>query len=524
MDLRAAATSERGLFVVALALALAPIWSVEYLPTTDGPCHTYNAWAHLHLDSPEHPVLRRHYEVNRRPLPNWLGHAVLVPLAALVEPRTAEKLLVSAYLLLFLAGARLLAGAVEGERRWLGLLALPLAFNQLFQMGFYNFSLGLALWMVTVAWWWRRRADPDLAFAVGLNLLLSALFFAHLVPHGLALGAIGVLWLVTLSRATWRRHLLHGAILAPQAVLPLWFLASTGGGWVGSGMSFGASLASFLQLRILVAFGPPQLWLGRLVAATFLALALVTVRHRLRRAEKRPPPSLAVRDRPRRLAAEDGFLLLALLLAILFLAAPEGRGQGSLLKARLSLFPWLALLPWIGSGLRRGLRRALACWLLLPVAAHAAYLVGRYRAVDAEIREHLRVTEAIAPGSRVLPLLFERGSEHARLPLLGHAIGYAAIERGLIDWDNYEAASDLFPLRFREDVARPDVFAIEADPGSLDVRAHRAQADYVFCWKMPEGAPLARQLARHYRLAAEHGHARLYERRPRPRPPGEGRR
>ena len=36
----------------------------------------------------------------------------------------------------------------------------------------------------------------------------------------------GALWLASLRAATWRRHLLHLPILAPQAVLPLWYLWS----------------------------------------------------------------------------------------------------------------------------------------------------------------------------------------------------------------------------------------------------------------------------------------------------------
>jgi hypothetical protein len=232
-----------GLYALVALVYLVPLWAVGHLPTTDGPSHLYNAsiLRHLALETGEHPRYPEHYEIVRRPLPNWTTHAALAVLLGVASPATAEKLLASAIVLIFLAGAWVLSGAGRPERRagdridrnWPAFLAFPFVYHQLFQWGFYNFALGLGLYLLAVGLWWRYRERPGRGFAVAIHAVLLLAWFTHLLPFGLALATIGVLWLVTLPGADLRRHLLHVALLAPQAALPLWwFLTAESGGIV----------------------------------------------------------------------------------------------------------------------------------------------------------------------------------------------------------------------------------------------------------------------------------------------------
>lgn len=498
---------ERLLYLTLALVYLIPIWAVDYLPTTDGPAHTYNAWVLRQVGSGGHPWLDRYYEVDARPLPNWLGHAVLAGLMGAVPPRTAEKLLVSGYILLFLAGARYLAASVDPARGWLAFLAFPLAYNQLFQMGFYNFCLGLALFLFAVGLWWRRRDAPGPGLALQLNALLFLTWFAHLVAHVLALTALGVLWLMTLrrdGRFRGRRHLAHLAILAPQLVLPLWYLSSQTGEvtWIPR--------EAAVLWRYLLGMGPVfslhsgALRIGTILAVAFLILLALTLRGRL-----------AHRQGERRLAwrEEDAFLVLIGLLIVLFFAAPEGGAGGSLLKHRIALLPPLLLLPWLVPQLgRRG--RAVAIGFLTALAlAHAGFLLHWYRGADRQIRELVAGASDIPSGVRTLPLLFDRNAT-GWPGVLGHAFSHVAVEKGLLDWDNYEAASGLFPVRYRPGVRPPDSWTIETRPADLDLGAWRDEIDAVYCWKMQPGSDIARRIERHYVLVAERGPARVYARAP----------
>lgn len=493
---------ERFLYFALALVYLIPIWAVEYLPTTDGPAHTYNAWVVRQHENAEHPWLGRYYEVDARPLPNWLGHAVMASLMTVAPPRTAEKILVSGYVLLFLAGARFLAMSIDPARGWIAFLAFPLVYNQLFQMGLFNFCLGLAFFLFTLGLWWREREAPGLGLALRLNVLLLLTWYAHLVTHLMALAALGALWLLTWrreGRSRGRRHLLHLAILAPQAILPFWFLAGREREMTWIPREAKVLWGYLLQMGPVFSLQRGGVRIGTLLGVAFLVFLVWTLRGRLGR-------GIAWRE-------GDAFLVLVPLFVALFFAVPDGGAGGSLLKHRFALVPPLLLLPWLAPTWdARG--RAVAIGLLAALAlAHLGLLLHWYRSADLEIRAMVAGAAEIAPGSRVLPLVFERDA--AGWPgVLGHAFSYVAVEKGLLDWDNYEAAAGVFPVRYRPGVRWPDSFTVEAWPGDLDLAAWRDEIDSIYCWKMQPDSEIARRIERHYVLVSERGPARVYARAP----------
>jgi hypothetical protein len=486
---------ERWLFL-GLALLLVPIWAVDYVPTVDGPSHVYNAWIlRQYHNVEEYPLFQQHYEIDWRPIPNWFGNAVLALLMFPFAPRTAEKILLSGIVLLFVAAVRFFAGSADPERRWAGVLALPLLYNHLFLLGFHNFSFSLSFYMLAVGTWWRNRDSPGLPLALELNLLLLLCWFSHIVSLCVALASIGILWLVTLRGRDWKRHLLHPLMLAPQVLLPLWFVQQQGGGPIPSIWSPETVRDFLMRLEVLLLFGDEQLWIGRILAGLFGVLLLLT---------------LAGKLKPRE---EDGFLLLVLLTIGIYIVSPEGMSGGTLLKNRLSLYPWLVLLPWLAPPIGRVGRVAVIAVAALLTIFQVGKTVHWYRQMQPDIQAFVAAAESIPRNSRVLPLLFSRDTTNPRFGALGHLLGYAAAEKGLIDWDNYEAATSLFPVRFRPWVRKPDTYILEADPAQVRLAQYRGRADHVFAWKMPPDLPLARQVRRKYRLLAEIGPGAVYQRR-----------
>lgn len=494
---------ERILFLALVLFYLVPIWAVDYLPTVDGPCHTYNAWViRQYGNGEEFPRFSKSYVIDWRPIPNWLSHAVMAFLMLVCEPRIAEKVLVSGYIVLLPAAARYAAGAADPQRKWLGSLAFPLVYNQLFQFGFYNFSYSLALWLFAVGYWWRRRASPDVGFAVRINLLLLVCWFCHIVSLALALFAIGVLWLTTFFgvwRTHWKRHLLHVLILAPQLILPLWFLAVQPGNMAPAPMNTDTLIKMLFRLEVLSFFGGPQLWIGCVLAGAFLLFLVLTLAGRMRRQDG--GIWIGLRE-------EDGFLLLSFLLAVLFFVSPQGMSGGWLLKERLAFYPWLALLPWLAPRFveRTPVRAAAIGSLAVLALGSAGYVLRQYRTVEPAIQAYLRPAEHIPANGRILPLF----SDYGPYGLYRHLIGYAASEKGLIDWNNYQANTRLFPTRFRR---RSKLFWwVAREPGEVDVRAPdlKARVDYVYAWGLDPGSLQARHLRQHYRLVYKEGPARLY--------------
>ncbi|HEY0782563.1 MAG TPA: hypothetical protein VGE98_08920, partial [Thermoanaerobaculia bacterium] len=183
------------------------------------------------------------------------------------------------------------------------------------------------------------------------------------------------------------------------------------------------------------------------------------------------------------------------------------------LHRRLSLYPFLAILPWLAPPLPERLRRALVWGLAAVAALDVVYLVHWYRFTGRDVEAYVRGMDPIPRNSTVLPLLFDRMGAAGQVAIWSHAAGYAALEKGLLDWDDYEATLDYFPLVFRPWVERPNLLLIEGRPSEIRFIPYRERVAYVYTWRMPPDAPVAKRLLHSYRLIAESGPGQVYERR-----------
>ena len=146
--------------------------------------------------------------------------------------------------------------------------------------------------------------------------------------------------------------------------------------------------------------------------------------------------------------------------------------------------------------------------LTLAALGNLGYLIQGYRELGAEVDGFLAGLEPVAPNTRELTLLFERTWP---TDVLSHATGYVALEKGLVDWDNYEAKTDFFPVRFRDSVDFPELRGL-LEPGTYRVRPNVRRVDAVYLWRMPLGHPLGTRLRRSYTLTREDDGGMLFER------------
>ncbi|HET7435327.1 MAG TPA: hypothetical protein VFN10_11525 [Thermoanaerobaculia bacterium] len=473
------------LFAAVAVMHLLPIWRVHFVPTIDGPSHLYNAAVLHQLDQ---PAFSRVFTADLRPHPNWLSHLFLWLALFVVPPVIAEKLLFSVIILLFLGGAWLLAGAVDRERRVFAFLAMPLAFHMLLQMGFYNYSLGAALVPFAVHSWWRRRASSARRDVAMNAVWLLLVYFAHIVPALIACLAAFAIFVVS---RVWRQLI----AFVPVALLVAWFVlqpSHPGGDWTWNGALLFQPL---VNTALMFTFDVRQLTFGAIYAAV-LAVCIVAT----------------LAQRRLRVRADDVFLLLTIAGIALYLAAPLSAQEGLVLKARLLLFPYLFVLPWLS--IPRGrFGAALAIIFAIIATANVFYLRDRWKENAKPLDAMLAPLRAARPLHTFVPLVFDRSAAHSPLPLAGHTISYAAIEKHLVDLADYEAALGFFPVAYRPDVQRPAVIDVETHPGDYEPNAFAGAVDYIYTWKMPAGAPLEARLAERYVLVTSTGDARLYARK-----------
>ena len=162
-----------------LSPCIVPVWAFTYLPTQDGPCHIDNAQIIKDCGNPE-MLYGGFFEVRLEPLPNLTSHLALTALLYVFAPLTAEKVLVSIYVLGFAFAYRFFLGAF-GPRcvplSWVGLL---LIYQRCFWMGFYNYCLGLILLWIVLACGPR---PIELVAPLYLTLLFTAAYFTHLAIY-----------------------------------------------------------------------------------------------------------------------------------------------------------------------------------------------------------------------------------------------------------------------------------------------------------------------------------------------------
>jgi len=536
---------ERVLFVALLLLHLVPIWSVAHVPSQDGPSHLANAAVLRHYRNPALPVLRQYYELNPSLAPNWLGHLLLAALLLVATPPVAEKLLLSGAVLLLPLAARRALAAVAPEARFLAVLAFPLTYTYFLHMGFHNFVLSQGLLLLVLGYTIRHAGGLGPREAVTLGALTLLLYLAHpvsLVAAWLGLGVLTLAFapgdLAGTERPAWRaagpRVALVLTALAPSLLLTAAFLSPLALRRL-PGPPPGARAARLLRLEALVSFRDTEVWLWTAIGALFALLLLVRVAARLRR------PGLD---------HGDGLAALALAYLGLYLLAPEGLSfnvptspapavVGSGLVDRLALFPFFALLLWLGSHPfgawpRRAIQVAGAALAGLLLGVHLATYVDLNRYLD----EFLSGEALIEPNRTLLPLVFSaRGHTPdgrllaARIGVFRHAAGYLAAGRGVVDLDNYEATVGVFPTRFRP-ALNPFVHIgrganVEAEPPGVEFLGYHArtggQVDYVLVWNVrpeqredPATREIGRQLAAAYELihaSRPHGLMQLYRRR-----------
>ena len=176
-----------------VALPLVPIWGVEHFPSQDGPSHLENA-AILGVFGSRRRVAAAvlHRGAEHCAEFGWC-RPPCVSLTRFVSPLVAEKLIVSAYVVLLPLAVRYAligVGAGSGMLAW---LVLPFVPNVFLHLGFYNFCHSLALFFFVVGYWIRRQDAWTLRSGAGFAALVLATYCAHivaLVMAGLTIGCL----------------------------------------------------------------------------------------------------------------------------------------------------------------------------------------------------------------------------------------------------------------------------------------------------------------------------------------------
>lgn len=406
--------------------------------TQDGPSHVYNAATAVAARegvSPQAALFVARDDIR----PNLASFAGLSLLGPRVGWPGAERIIIVLCLLATLASALLLVSA-----RAMPLIVLSgwLASSWFVWMGFYDFALSIPgflalVWLLTLASTPRRR--------LALQGVLALLYFTHLFTF-----AIGVAFVTVTSalrsmadeKRDWRQLL-----AAVPGVLALLLEVAVGGDGGSTTPAWSTGPLTRMRDFVTADFFVTVLWLDSVVGIVFM-LALATVVW---------PVISARRDGSASITASP-LVLLGASMIIGSLFAPDAIGEGGYVPARMRLLGIAALLPALSARCARTSSRAqlAAAGLLLSVLAARSLLLRQESQAMSEVTgevEALLDRVPVRRGEWMVTRLSTYRRWPVRVGVYRHLGERAAVSRGLVVLNNYEALYGIFSVSWRE---RPD--------------------------------------------------------------------
>ncbi len=462
-----------------LALALLPplvaIWSFPWFVTQDGPAHVYNAVIlRTSLNGATSPY-QEAYDVHWEPLPNWAGHLALMALLSVLDPRDADRAMMTLTLIGLAASTLWLRLRVRGPDEpalgafWSSLVAM----NLTWLLGFYSFLLGSCLFALTLGLWWDRRDRLNAASALGLSGLLALGYSCHPISLGLTVIALGVLSLATpgprpLARIGWT--VASGLVLVPLGLVYLHFMKAGGAiepVWETLKTPF--SLANWAKQIS---------WVDPITVATKSAFPLIPARSKL--FGLMAPAALAAlgllaiyasrvfrgaEPRSGGLSSANlkrGWVLLAAGLIVGGVISPDTLGprHGFYLAQRVVLLGLVCLSPLLAIGNARRFGWLGTALIGLAAAVQGGFLVDYGARSDRLAGGLMRAKPFVGQHARMATIVLDLKGPFRANPLL-HVDTMLGVGTGNVVWDNYEAAWYYFPVRVREDRPHPPVLDFE---------------------------------------------------------------
>ncbi len=530
-------------FVFLTLLYLLPLWLFTYFPTADGPVHLGSAAVLRELAQGDAPFLEAFFYPQWRVATNQLYHGLLVVLGSFMPLLTAEKLVLSLYVVALPLATLFAIGRVRGKALAV-FLVFPFVYSYVVLLGLYNLALGFVVFTLTVGVYLSFARRPTLAKGVGVTLLLLLSYFVHVVAAASALLAVGVMaafkFLASLARdrssedersarstnedgvARAAPHNRRPALLFGGTLLtfvPLVVLIGTFFLTTGRDTPSDASLSNFASVPTMVRTFLTQpsspLDVGKRVLTTYsFADVFVTAPWNLLLLVLAGVALYRTFARSGERGFGDLLLPAVGVFALVVLWSPRRLGEVGLLTERFLPFLYLLFVVWLSSQpLTPRLWRHTALLGFAFAAASLFYHLPIYAMFNYDLKEYVSAAQSVEDRSTVLALPLNNYNRDASLenglaemvpelrlsPFMG-ATGYIALERRIVDLRNYQARKDYFPLRLRPELS-PDLYLtsesvpdktsdglshLDYPPFSVDLSRYETETgctvDYVLFW------------------------------------------
>lgn len=444
---------EKIFFFVVILVNLIPVLSHHFFPTLDGPAHAYNATLinHMLFNSD----FDAFFQFNSEAVPNWTGHFLLCFFKWFLPGYLAEKFLFITYFVGVAYAFRKLVRSFNPDYIGLSYLVFLFAYNFLFALGFYNFSLGLIGLLLILSFWVKNHEiiarSPKKILMLGVLLLLT--YFSHILMFSMSLLAVSCYAVATFLKqyfetrqikAAFVSHLKKALVLLGSALVPLTLMALYFANRPGSGIqSFipGKELLKMLvDIKSIICYAEGlEKVFTRIIAGILFALVIAGIYHRIK---SRKTVDLSSGEKGF-FRLTDVWLVLTGIMVFLLFKMPDINGMASIISMRFALLSFIFWLIWISS-LKPGKWFVFACSILL-----LTFHFKRIRHFDVTTKVHSEIAVSCNQAGKFI----EPGSVVGTVNLtnywfLQHFSNYLGNDKPVIILENYEATMDYFPLRW----------------------------------------------------------------------------
>ena len=341
--------------------------------------------------------------------------------------------------------------------------------------------------------------DFQITHAVVLYLLLIATYFSHLSSYTLLVFALsflaGIYFLSRIRfefRAGLKRFLLFIVTLTPAYFILLKTVLSNPEERESSYKTFDYLWHYFIDMKSLVYFNDDYVPVSWALLGFIGCCVLWTLIQRVR--EKRL------------FVAQDGFLLLSIILTLLYFRLPWAYGPPAWINDRVHLFIFPILLGWFLVPKHRWLKHSLVAIMLVLSVWHIGLTLRDYHLLNKDMKEFMSGTHLIEPNSVVSVLehgTHWRGAEHhgeiAYLSPFYHGTSYYCLGTGSHYVANYEPKYSYFPLRYKN--------------GNWKFKYVEGEIDYMLAWRVNLQHTAVQALTKDYEIVHETKNLKLFRRR-----------
>lgn len=404
---------EKILFFGALLLTIAPLFLLRYTASLDGPKHltASNIIGRLWLADPLFTDL---FALNPIYTGNTLGIWILAILNLVLPAAIAEKIFLIIYMVAFSTGFRYLLRSFHSAPGFFSLLAFPFIHTSLFQMGYYNFSLAIALLFFTFGYWLRHSDELNKKQAFALSILLLLTYLTHIFVFFVLLFAISIAASVDLFenykllKRDYSRFFLKKVGFTFLAVVPSLILS---GFYLRDIMLFQQSsnlrttdadkLHDLIHFRMLVGFDPnAELPLYHALFVFMMVASIFVFVHRIIR---------IIRLREQFFHASDRFLILFFFLTAFYFWSPDGTDAAGSVGVRFLVLLAIVWALWISTQKFPFFIHLLpvAFLLVFGIKAHSIRY-GFLKPLDNDICQIELFEKKIPDGNRVVTMNFSK--------------------------------------------------------------------------------------------------------------------